>query len=128
MTMETPIRQARGLGSARKGAHHWWMERLTSVSTLLLFAWFLVSLWRLPAYDQSTIVQWLGNPLAAVPMLLLIVSTFWHARSGLLVVIEDYEHGSSRLLYVVLVNFLAILGAALAIFAVLKIAFSGTAA
>ena len=128
MTMETPLRQARGLGSARKGAHHWWMERLTSVSTLLLFAWFAVSLWRLPAYDHNTIVQWLGNPLAAVPMLLLIVSTFWHARAGLIVVIEDYEHGGSRLLYVVLTNFLAILGAALAIFAVLKIAFTGTAA
>ena len=48
MTMETPLRQARGLGSARTGAHHWWLERLTSVSTLLLFVWFIVSLWRLP--------------------------------------------------------------------------------
>ena len=35
---------------------------------------------------------------------------------------------ASRLLLVVLVNFLAVLGAALAIFAVLKIAFAGTAA
>ena len=128
MTMETPLRQARGLGSARKGAHHWWLERLTSVSTLLLVVWFLVSLWRLPAYDQDTIVQWLGSPLAAAPMVLLIVSAFWHARMGLIVAIEDYEHGASRLLLVVLVNFLAVLGAALAIFAVLKIAFTGTAA
>lgn len=128
MTMETPLRQARGLGSARKGAHHWWMERLTAVSTLLVLAWFVVSLWRLPAYDHSTIVQWLADPLAAVPMILLVASLFWHARSGLIVVIEDYEHGGSRLLFVVLVNFLAILGAALAIFAILKIAFAGTAA
>ena len=128
MTMETPLRQARGLGSARKGAHHWWLERLTSVSTLLLVVWFLASLWRLPAYDQETIVQWLGSPLAAPPMVLLIVSAFWHARMGLIVAIEDYEHGASRLLLVVLVNFLAVLGTALAIFAVLKIAFTGTAA
>ena len=128
MTIETPLRQARGLGSARKGAHHWWLERLTSVSTLLLLVWFVVSLWRLPAYDHSTIIQWLGQPLAAVPMILLIVSTFWHARMGLMVVIEDYEHGSFRLLLIVLVNFLATLGAALALFAVLRIALTGTAA
>ena len=128
MTMETPLRQARGLGSARTGAHHWWLERLTSVSTLLLVVWFFVSLWRLPAYDQDTILHWLRSPLAATPMILLIVSAFWHARMGLIVAIDDYEHGGSRLLLVVLVNFLAIIGAALAIFAVLKIAFTGTAA
>lgn len=128
MTMETPLRQARGLGSARTGAHHWWLERLSSASTLVLFIWFILSLFRLPAYDHGTIVQWLSDPLAAVPMILLVASLFWHARLGLIVVIEDYEHGGFRLLLVVLVNFLAILGAALAIFAVLKIAFTGTAA
>lgn len=128
MTMETPLRQARGLGSARTGAHHWWLERLSSASTLVLFIWFVVSLARLPGYDHSTIVQWLADPLAAVPLILLVASLFWHARLGLIVVIEDYEHGGLRLLLVVLVNFLAILGAALAIFAVLKIAFTGTAA
>jgi len=128
MTMETPLRQARGLGSARRGAHHWWLERLSSVATLLLIVWFVVSLWRLPAYDHATVTQWLAVPLGAVPMILLIATSFWHARMGLIVVIEDYEHGSSRLLFVVLVNFLAILGAALAIFAVLKIAFTGTPA
>ena len=128
MTLETPLREARGLGSAQEGAEHWWLERQSSISTLILVVWFFVSLWRLPAYDHATVTQWLGSPLAAVPMILLIITTFWHARAGLFVVIEDYEHGASRLLYVVLVNFLAFLGAALAIFAVLKIAFAGTAA
>ena len=93
-----------------------------------MVAWFLVSLWRLPAYDHSTIVQWLGQPLAAVPMILLIVSAFWHARAGLIVAIDDYEHGSLRVMLVTLVNILAVFGAALAIFAVLKIAFIGAAA
>lgn len=128
MKMETPLRQARGLGPARAGAHHWWLERLSSASTLVLFIWFIVSLARLPGYDHGTIVQWLADPLAAVPMILLIASLFWHARLGLVVMIEDYWHGGLGLLLVVLVNFFAILGAALAVFAVLKIAFAGTAA
>ena len=44
MTTETPLARVRGLGSAHEGAQHWWIERLTSVSTLLLFVWLLVSL------------------------------------------------------------------------------------
>ena len=92
MTMETPLARVRGLGSAREGGHHWWIERLTSVSTLLLFIWLLVSLLRLPAVDYRTVNEWLESPLAAVPMLLLILSTFWHLKLGMQVVIEDYVH------------------------------------
>src|SRR3546814_21096870 len=36
MRMETPLKRVRGLGSAESGAHHWWLERMLSVSTLLL--------------------------------------------------------------------------------------------
>ena len=127
--METPLGRVRGLGSARSGAHHWWLERLTSVSTLILFVWFIVSLLRLPLLDQATVVDWLSNPLVAAPMALLIVSTFWHLKLGLVVVIEDYVHEEGgKLFWVTAVNFLAILGAALALFAVFKIAFTGSAA
>ena len=126
MTMETPLARVRGLGSARSGAHHWWLERLTSVSTLLLFVWLGVSLLALPTLDQPTIVAWLSAPTAAVPMLLLVVSTFWHLKLGLQVAIEDYVHEEGwKFFAITLLNFFTILLAALAIFAVLKIAFGG---
>lgn len=129
MRMETPLGRVRGLGSAKTGAHHWWIERLTSVSTLILFVWFAVSLVRLPTLDHAAVVEWLALPLNAVAMLLLIVSTFWHLKLGLQVVVEDYAHEEgNKVLLVVLINFATIVGAALAIFSVLKIAFSGDAA
>jgi len=129
MKMETPLGRVRGLGSARSGAHHWWLERITSVATLILLVWLVVSLVRLPDFDYRTVAQWLSAPLAAVPMLLLIVATFWHLKLGLQVVVEDYVHVEGpKLFWVVLINFLSIFGAALAIFAVLKIAVSGSAA
>lgn len=128
MRMETPIGRVRGLGSARSGAHHWWVERLTSIATLLLFVWFVVSLLRLQSLDRPTIVEWLGSPVAAVPMLLLIVATFWHLKLGLQVVVEDYVHEEGNKFFsILLINFLSIAGAAFALFAVLKIALGGDA-
>ena len=128
MRQESALGRVRGLGSARSGAHHWWVERLTSVSTLLLFVWLIASLLRLPALDHASVTDWLASPIAAVPMLLLIVSTFGHLKLGLQVVIEDYVHEQGNYFFsIILVNFLTILGAAFAIFAVLKIAFTAGA-
>ncbi len=122
----TPLGHVRALGSAREGAHHWALERATSVATLVLFVWFFVSLWRLPALDHQSVTEWLQAPLAAVPMLLLVVATFWHLKLGLIVVIDDYVHDEgNRLLAILLVNFAAIFCGALALFAVLKIALGG---
>jgi succinate dehydrogenase / fumarate reductase membrane anchor subunit len=127
--METPIGRVRGLGSARSGAHHWWVERLTSVATFVLFVWLMASILRMGTLDHAAVTAWLAEPLAAVPMLLLIVSTFWHLKLGLQVVIEDYVHEDGlKLFSIALLNFLVIGAGALAFFAVLKIAFAGAPA
>ncbi len=126
MAEGTPIGRVRGLGSAKSGARHWWQERLTSVSILVLFIWFLVSLLRLPDLDHDSVTRWLASPLTAVPMLLLIVSNFWHLKLGLQVIIEDYvDEEGLKLFAITLLNFFAIGGGALAFFSVLKIALGG---
>lgn len=128
MRMETPLKRVRGLGSAGSGAHHWWLERLTAIATLVLLVWLAVSLIRMPGLDQATLKQWLAAPLAAVPMLLLIVAVFWHLKMGLQVIVEDYVHTDGpKLFWITLINFLSLFGAGLAIFAVLKIALGGGA-
>ena len=126
--MRTSLGRVRGLGSARSGATHWWHERLTSVSTLILLVWFFVSLLRLPDFSYQILTAWLASPLAAVPMLLLIVSLFWHLSSGLRVVVEDYVHEEGgKLFWLVLINFASLFAAGLCIFAVLRIAFGSAA-
>lgn len=128
MKQGTAIGRVRGLGSAKSGAHHWWLERLTSISTLMLFIWLLVALLRLPRLDHEMVTEWLASPLAAVPMLLLIVSTFWHTKLGMQVIIEDYVHEEGMKLFTItLLNFFVIALGALAFFSVLKIAFGGDA-
>jgi succinate dehydrogenase / fumarate reductase membrane anchor subunit len=121
----TPLGRVRGTGSAREGAEHWWHERLSSVALLMLFVWLIVSLLRLPALDYRGVTEWLRDPLAAVPMLLLVAATFWHLKMGMQVIIEDYVHDEgNKFLSILLLNFAAVAGAAFALFAVLKIAFT----
>jgi len=128
MTMETPLGRVRGLGAAGAGAHHWWHERLTSIATLLLLVWLAVSLARLPDLGHATLSDWLRGPLAAAPMLLFVVAVFWHLKLGLQVIVEDYVHDEGgKLFWIVLINFAAILAAALALFAILRIALTGEA-
>lgn len=120
---ETPLAGARGLGSAREGAEHWWHERLSSVACLLLYLWLGASLLMLPALDHRAVTEWLRQPVAAVPMLLLVLATFWHLKMGLKVIVEDYVHDEgNRFLAILLVSFAAVAGAAFGLFAVLKIA------
>jgi succinate dehydrogenase / fumarate reductase membrane anchor subunit len=121
--METPIARVRGLGSAREGGSHWWQERQSAVAAFLLYLWLIVSLVRLAPLDQRTMVEWLRDPAAAVPMLLLVWVTFRHLRDGLQVVIEDYVHDEGNKFFtLLLLNFFAVGAGALAAFAVLKIA------
>ena len=93
----TELGRVRGLGSAKAGTHHWWHQRLTAGANLLLMLWFIVSIARLPGYDYAAVpLLARARPGSAVPLMLLIVSVFWHFRLGLQVVIEDYVHDEGR--------------------------------
>jgi succinate dehydrogenase / fumarate reductase membrane anchor subunit len=127
--METPIARVRGLGSAREGAEHWWHERTGAIAALILYVWLLVSVLRLGRLDYATVREWLADPWAAVPMILLVIVTFRHLRDGLQVVIDDYVHDEgNRFFALLLLNFAAAAGGALALFSVLRIAFAAGAA
>lgn len=125
----TGIGRVRGLGSARHGSLHWWRQRVTAAGNLFLATWFVVSLFRLPSFEHAAITQWIGSPIVAVALILLTVSVFYHLRLGLQVIVEDYVHEEAgKVFFVLLLNFYAIAGAALAIFSILKIAFGGVPA
>jgi succinate dehydrogenase / fumarate reductase membrane anchor subunit len=124
----TPIGKVRGLGSAREGGEHWLTERVTSIALLLLGSWLVASLLLLPDLSQRTLLEWLRPASGAVPMALLIVVGFKHALDGMKVIVDDYVHepGNNFALNTLLL-FLAIGGAALALFALARIAFGAIA-
>jgi succinate dehydrogenase / fumarate reductase membrane anchor subunit len=124
----TPLGKVRGLGSAREGGEHWLSERVTSVALLLLGAWLIASLVLLPGLDQHTLNEWLRAPSGAVPMILFVIIGFKHALDGMKVVVDDYVHDEgNRFACNIVLLFLAVGGAALALFALASIAFGATA-
>ena len=119
----TSIGRVRGLGSAHHGPHHWWHQKITAGSNILLMSWLMISLARRPAYDYGAMREWLSSSWVAIPMLLLVLSVFYHFRLGLQVVIEDYQHGERRIVAMVLLNLFTAVVGGIAVFAILKIAF-----
>jgi succinate dehydrogenase / fumarate reductase, membrane anchor subunit len=118
------LKRVRGLGSAKSGVHHWWLQRVTAVGNFALMLWFVISLLLLPTLDHSGVVAWIAQPLVAVPLMLLTLSTFWHARLGVQVMIEDYVHAEGlKLLSVLALNFFILGLGALSLFSIARIAF-----
>ena len=124
MSLRTPIKHAKGLGSAKDGVHHWLIQRLTAVALIPLFVWFIVSMLMLMGADHQTVVNWMSSPIVTVLLVLFLGVLFYHSELGLRVVLEDYipAHGA-RVAALVLSRFFHIFLAAAGILAVLRIAF-----
>ena len=92
MNLRTPLSQAQGLGSAKTGLHHWWLQRITSVLLAPLAIWLGISLALLPELTYPTLLDWFSHPLPSVLMLLFVAVSCYHMALGLRVIIEDYIH------------------------------------
>jgi succinate dehydrogenase / fumarate reductase, membrane anchor subunit len=127
MAYRTPIAKVRGLGSARSGLQHWKMQRLTAISNVLLVLWFLFSAMALSGSDYDEVRRWMASPVTASLVVLLIISTFYHARLGLQVVVEDYvHHEGAKVAALVAIALLVLALAVACIVAVLTIAIGGS--
>jgi len=126
MKFRTALYNVRGLGSAKDGTHHWWMQRVTAVALVPLTLWLCVSLARVGSMEYADAVAWLGSPLAAVLMLATLWALFFHARLGMQVVVEDYVRSKGlKVSLLMLVNFVVILLGLGAALAVLRISLGG---
>ncbi|TNE62398.1 MAG: succinate dehydrogenase, hydrophobic membrane anchor protein [Alphaproteobacteria bacterium] len=122
---KTPLAKVRGLGSAKDGTHHWWLQRVTAVANIPLVIFMVVSFVGNAGKDHAAWVAWLKQPLVSVIVILFIANTVYHMRLGLQVLVEDYVHGGTKVASMLAISFTCVLIASLAIFSVLRIAFGG---
>ncbi len=119
--LSTPLSEVKGLGSAKEGTTHFWHQRLTALILIPLVLWFGFSIASMPV-THATLTAWVQQPAVAIALILLILSTFYHAQLGLQIVIEDYvSTHSTRTVSIILSNFICLLFAIIGVVAVLKI-------
>lgn len=122
MSLQTPLGRVRGLGSAGRGTEHFWQQRLTAVALAPLTLWVVVSLLRLDLQDHAVVLNWVGAPLNAVLLLVLVISAGHHAQLGVQVVIEDYVHDEwQKVAALILVKFLVVLAGLGSVLAILRV-------
>ncbi len=126
MAMITPLKRARGLGSAKEGPEHFMRQRLTAALNLVLVPFAVGLTATLAGADLSAVKATIAHPIVAILLIALVLSIVVHMRIGMQVVIEDYVHDEGAKMLLLLANTVFALGvAAIAIFAVLKLSFGG---
>ncbi len=98
MQYRSDVKRVKGLGTAKHGFSHWWMQRLTAVLMIPLGLWFFYSLMNLETLSADSVIMWLQYPVQALLMALWTITVIYHATLGLQVIIEDYVQAKAMAL------------------------------
>ena len=121
---KTPLKNARGLGSAKSGTEHFWQQRLTAIANVPLVVFLIYFIISHIGGTRADVIASVKNPFVALALLLALSSIMWHMRLGMQVVIEDYVHGEGRKLAALLLNTFFVAALALTgALAILKMSF-----
>ena len=121
--LRTPLKRARGLGSAKDGTGHFLWQRITAIALALLGVYLLGLLLGLGGADFDRARSIVASPLNATLLIAFLIAAFWHAKLGVQVVIEDYVHAPLLAGIAQLANiFVCALAAIAGVLAVLRIA------
>jgi succinate dehydrogenase / fumarate reductase, membrane anchor subunit len=122
--IRTPLARVLGRGAAKSGTEHFWHQRLTAVANVPLTIAAVIILIALLGRNQAAVAQILGSPAVAIIMLLFIGSIVIHMRIGMAVIIEDYVHGESAKLTLLIANtFFTIAVGMACVYGILKLSF-----
>ena len=123
MSLRTPLGRVLGLGSAKDGTGHWWVQRLSAVALIPLTLWFAVALVALPDFSHVSLTELLAAPLNGALMILLVGVVVYHSHLGVQVVVEDYVQGLLKVVTLVLLTLAHVALGVTGILAILRVAF-----
>ncbi|MFZ5677386.1 MAG: succinate dehydrogenase, hydrophobic membrane anchor protein [Pseudomonadota bacterium] len=121
--MRTPLGMVRGLGSAKTGTEHWWLQRVTAIANIPLVLFLVVFILCHLGADRAALVASIKHPLIAIGLIAAFLSILWHMRLGMQVVIEDYVHGGWRIACLLANTFFTIALGVAALYAILSMSF-----
>jgi len=121
MSMRSELGKVRGLGAARDGTQHFWMQRVTAMANLPLVIYLVYFIVSHVGHSRADVIASIKNPFCAIGLSLAVISMFWHMKLGLQMVIEDYVHHPIVKILALLANTFYAFGlAGLALYAILK--------
>ena len=123
MTMRTPLNKVRHHGSAKSGTDHFWQQRLTAIANIPLTVFIIWLFLSFSGANHGEVVTAIKHPLIAFGLIATIISFVWHMRLGMQIVIEDYVHGTAKMIMIIGNSLFCALIALMSIFAILKISF-----
>lgn len=122
VSYRTPHSRVKGLGSAQSGTEHFWAQRVTAVANLVLLVFLIYSVIRLAGEPLDIVRAYFASPVVAILASLFAVSSAYHMRIGMQVIIEDYVHKeSSKLLLLIMNTFFAVAVALTCVLAITKL-------
>ena len=121
--MKTPLGKVLGLGSAKTGTEHWWLQRVTAIANIPLVLFLIAFILCHLGADRAALVASVKHPLIAIALVMSFLSILWHMRLGMQVVIEDYVHGRWRLVLLLGNVFFTIALGVAALYAILSLSF-----
>ena len=121
--MKTPLGTVLGLGSAKTGTEHWWLQRVTAIANIPLVIFLIVFILCHLGVDRAGLMASVRHPLVAIALALSFLSILWHMRLGMQVIIEDYVHGGWRIVLLLGNAFFTIALGIAALYAILSLSF-----
>jgi succinate dehydrogenase / fumarate reductase, membrane anchor subunit len=125
-SIRTPLARVRGLGSARAGTSDFWQQRLTAIAMVLLIVPAIIIIIMTLSWNHAGAKQVLGSTMVSIVLILFTLTSVWHMKIGMQVVIEDYVHDERlKLVSIIGNNFFSAAVALAAIYALFKLSFGG---
>ncbi len=120
--MATPLKRVRGLGASHGGTETFWRQRVTAIANIPLVIFLILSIVSHIGASYADVKAYLAQPVVAVLMLALIISSAIHMRIGLKEIIDDYVHGEGcKIVAILAVTFFAGIVGIASTLAILKI-------
>lgn len=122
MRFLTDRKRAVGMGASGTGTDHHWSMQVSSIALIILVPLFVFTFGSILGASHEEVVAYYGRPIPAIIAALTIWVGMMHFRNGCRMAIEDYVHGFTGRLAIILVNCLAYAIAATSVFALVRIA------
>ena len=90
--LNSPLKNAKGLGSAHGGVDHWISQKVTAIANIPLIIWFVFSMINLygTGATHDAFTAWVAHPVNTTLLVAMFLSVFYHAKLGTQTVVEDY--------------------------------------